>query len=136
MSRKQPVMSHDPLAGLAESATVNDTVSPREMSDNGRQPEESGAVIVLESTLTVAESAELHEALLGHMQALTPLVIDASEVEMIDTAGLQLLAATIKTASEKGVPVRIDAPSECLVGAARQIGLAGLLGLEDASQSA
>ncbi len=136
MSKKQPVMSHDPLAGLDEPGVVAATDSSQGVSDNGNQAGEGGTVVVLESALTIAESAELHNVLLGHMRASTSLVINASEVEMVDTAGLQLIAAMFKTASEKGVPVRIDTPSACFDGAARQVGLAALFGLDDTSQGA
>ena len=67
---------------------------------------------------------------------MTPLVICAADVETVDTAGLQLIAATFKSASEKGVAVRIDAPSECFTEAVRQIGLDALLGLDNKDQAA
>ena len=138
MSKKQPVMSHDPLAGLddpvamAMPGPVNHAGSRGDAGSSG----DDATVVVLESTLTIADAAELHEALLGHVRATTPLVLDASDVEIVDTACLQVIAATFRTAAEKGIPVRIDAPSECFVGAVRQIDLGALFGLEDNGQAA
>ena len=94
------------------------------------------AVVLLESALTIAESAELHEILLGHLRAMAPLTINAAQVEVIDAAGLQLVAATFRAARERGLSVQIDAPSACFVSASRQIGLDGLFGLGDGSRGA
>ena len=137
-------MSHDPLVGLTDAEGVSPAEAPpmpitEEHAPNrgdGGVSDRDATVVLLESTLTIAEAAELHEDLLGHMRAMNPLVINASDVEMVDTAGLQLIAATFKTASEKGVSVRIEAPSECFAGAVRQIGLGVLLGLDDDNQVA
>lgn len=130
-------MSHDPLTGLGdpEVTPVPGTGDHAGSRGDAGSLGDDATVVVLESTLTIADAAELHEALLGHMRVTTPLVLNASDVEMVDTACLQVIAAAFKTAGEKGVSVRIDAPSECFIGAVRQMGLDVLFGLDDNGQA-
>jgi anti-anti-sigma regulatory factor len=153
MSKKKPVMSHDPLAGLGEAVTqvagsdvaavtgmteeaiAANAESPTPENEN-RSPAATGeadaksATVALDASLTIAETAALQEIILAHFRSMTPLCLDASEVEMIDTAGLQLVATAYKTASEKGLEFRIHDPSQKFVQSANQIGLGELLGIQ------
>lgn len=141
MGKKRPVMSHDPMTGLDETgddirpdvASAPGVRKTSVASDINKSAHTDSAVVMLESTLTIAESTELHEILLGHVRSMKPLTINAAEVDIIDAAGLQLVAATFRTANEKGLSVQIDAPSACFVSAARQVGLDVLFGLNDGS---
>ncbi len=122
MSKKKPVMSHDPLAVLDDDA-VTDAAADVQAAGDGV------AVLNLDSSLTVAETAGLQEILLAHVRSMTPLRIDAADVETIDTAGLQLIAALYKTGAAKGLQVTLQAPSERFTDAASRIGLGALFGL-------
>jgi anti-anti-sigma regulatory factor len=153
MSKKKPVMSHDPLAGLAEAVTqvagpevaqetgmteaviVSDADPPTPENENpvtaaSGEADAKSATVTLDASLTIAETAALQEVMLTHLRSMTPLCLDASEVEMIDTAGLQLVATAYKTASEKGLEFRIKDPSQKFVQSANQIGLGELLGVQ------
>ena len=57
------------------------------------------------------------------------LVLDASKLERVDTAALQLLAALFRDAEPKGVKVSWENPSEPLKYAAGLTGLSATLGL-------
>ncbi|MCB1819832.1 MAG: STAS domain-containing protein, partial [Gammaproteobacteria bacterium] len=59
----------------------------------------------LPASFTIADVAEVHSLLRDSLVAMSSLSIDAAQVETIDTAGLQLLAAAHKTAVEKGVSI-------------------------------
>ncbi|MDJ0738225.1 MAG: STAS domain-containing protein [Gammaproteobacteria bacterium] len=115
-------MSHDPLAVLDDDA-VTDAAADVQAAGDGV------AVLNLDSSLTVAETAGLQEILLAHVRSMTPLRIDAADVETIDTAGLQLIAALYKTGAAKGLQVTLQAPSERFTDAASRIGLGALFGL-------
>lgn len=161
MSKKKPVMSHDPLEGLADEGgrqvgttapspviAADDAASTQaaevaagqdsaeasvsSAEEIGGTRDDGAAVIALDANLTIAETAALQEVLLARLRSTTTCRIDASEVESIDTAGLQLIAAAAKTAAEKGLELTIDKPSERFIDAACQIGLGGLLGVESA----
>lgn len=134
MNKKKPVMSHDPLAVLDDDAVpaAGDgaaAVDPADDAQVAGAASDGTAVLNLDSSLTVAEAAELKEILLAHVRSMTPLCIDASDVETIDTAGLQLIAALYKAAAAKGLQVTLQAPSDRFADAASRIGLGTLFGL-------
>lgn len=135
MRKKQPVMSHDPLATLTETDAPVKTTRRRGKAAAAIVPEEqvtpesdasSTVELQLPASFTIADVAEVHSLLRDSLVAMSSLSIDAAQVETIDTAGLQLLAAAHKTAVEKGVSIELRNPSEVLRRAAGQIGLAGL----------
>lgn len=139
MSKKKPVMSHDPLAGLNDddaTASPADAQTPPQPAGEGASAASDSdatggdAVIMLDSVLGIAEVSDLHEQLLGHVRALTPIRIHAADIESIDAAGLQLIASAYKTAREKGLEVSLVEPSAAFVSAAQQIGLAALFDLD------
>ena len=57
------------------------------------------------------------------------MIIDASKVERIDAAALQLLAALFRDSEHKGVKISWNNPSEPLKYAAKLTGLEAVLGL-------
>ncbi|MBS0372969.1 MAG: STAS domain-containing protein [Proteobacteria bacterium] len=58
--------------------------------------------------------------------------VDASQVALVDTAGLQLLIAAGRLASAHGRALRWQRPSTALVDAANRLGVARQLGLGEA----
>ena len=69
----------------------------------------------------------LIDALKTAIEAGNEVVIDASGVERIGQAGLQLLLGGQKTATTAGVAIRIADPSEVLTEAAALTGLSSHL---------
>lgn len=124
MSKKHPVMSHDPLADLSEPqvTSAEPAVSP------GAEGAEDQPV-ELPSSLTIADVGELHSTLVPKLQRVAPLFLDGKHVEVVDGAGLQLLASLVKTALEKGIEIRWQGASDGLLRAASQFGIAGRLGM-------
>lgn len=131
MSKKQTVMSHDPLAGLSDGPA--EQVDSATTDDSSASPEL--VTLELEDSLTIAEVSALQERLLLHVQAMDPLQIDACEVESVDAAGLQLIASAFKTAREKGLALSLTAVSETFLAAARQIGLDALFDLDQTADT-
>jgi anti-anti-sigma regulatory factor len=74
-------MSHDPL-----EAVVTDGQAPADAAD-------AGSAFALEATFTIAEVAAERDRLAAAVTPGGELVIDAGELELIDGAALQLLAA-------------------------------------------
>ncbi|MCP5414644.1 MAG: STAS domain-containing protein [Chromatiaceae bacterium] len=133
-------MSHDPLSEAAKAAA--DAESPESVATGSGAGEERGAtpnadsVIRLPPALTIAEVAEIHALLLKNLMANVPFSIAAEDVESIDTAGLQLVAAVLKSAAAKGVDVTLSAPSAVMCAAVKQVGLSGMAGFEPCGQVA
>ena len=133
-------MSHDPPAGLGGEADKHSSSQLAEADDaaprGNRAPVASAsgaadASIALDGSLTIAEAAELKARILQNVRTMTPLRFDATEVESVDTAGLQLLAVTFKAASEKGLEVGITGMSVAFANGASLIGLSSLFGIDN-----
>jgi len=144
MSKKTPVMSHDPLSALADPAgpmpdhegLSAGTAQPGEDGEDRAPARESadaaaGSVLELPDTLTIADVGTLHKTLGPLLNDSTALVIDGGSVERVDGAGLQLLTALFKEAVARQLPVRWQAASGVLRRGAADLGVGVLLGLED-----
>ncbi len=85
----------------------------------------------LQSHCTLDQVAALHAELLELLPVSEPVVIDASAVELIDSAGLQVLAAFVTSRSAAGRDVVWQQPEGVLADAASAVGLEGLMNLTD-----
>ena len=139
MSNKKPVMSHDPLAGLHESEATGEVVVVPEGAEVGSEARglkgEEG-VLVLESSLTIADVAAYQAVLQNAVDLGGPKRIDGRDVEMIDGAGLQLLTAFVKEMTQKAQQVSWLGVSENLERAARQFGVYKALHLDRSDDKA
>ncbi len=86
-------------------------------------------VIPCEGSLDIAVAHELYQTLQQAGDTSNPLVIDAANVEHIDTAALQLLCAFFQDAQVRGIDVQWQEPSPAVNEAAHLLGLEGLLAL-------
>ena len=81
------------------------------------------ANVRLDLSLTFYEVTALREQWLGILNARLPLLLDAAELQHCDTAGLQLLCATVKAARQAGLPCEVLDPSKVLLEAATHVGM-------------
>lgn len=86
--------------------------------------------IVLEEDVSIVQVAILKEAWLPVLDSGKDITIDASAVEDIDTAGLQLLLSLVKTAKDSGRSVTWDGPSEAVINAVKETSLRDALGIQ------
>jgi anti-anti-sigma regulatory factor len=84
--------------------------------------------LVFEPALDVAHARKLYHELDEVLAEHQPLTLDASHVERIDAATLQLIAAFCCAARDAGVPVRWSAASTVLRDAAALLDLLETLG--------
>jgi anti-anti-sigma regulatory factor len=82
----------------------------------------------LPATLEVAEVAGTHAALVARLGP-GALVIDVSAVASIDVAGIQLLCALVRTASQIGTEIVWRGSSAALADLAALLNLSAELGL-------
>lgn len=80
-------------------------------------------VLRLEGELGIARAIELKTLLLDQLRDTAQPTVDLSAVSRIDTAGVQLLLLTNKTASAMGKKVSWNAPSDAVREALRLLGL-------------
>ena len=105
----------------------------------GKTPKTSRArcrVLRLPATLGIAQVAELRGQFSEALDSGRPLAIDASAVEQLDGAAMQLLLAFQRRAAAAGRTPVWRKPSPPLMDAAALLGLDGELGLSaDSVQS-
>lgn len=85
--------------------------------------------IKLQNQLNIRYVSELKEVLQAEMNAGSPVVFDASEVEAVDGAAVQLLVAFSQHASVEGCEIEWLNPSEEFLSAVSLTGLNKVLGL-------
>ena len=129
MSTKRPVMSHDPLADL-EAEPPGEVVQVPEPAATTEADADDG-VLHMESSLTIADVDHCYTRLSGRLERGTAVVIDGGDLETVDGAGLQLLAAFVKEVGEQQLPLRWARVSEPLQRAAGVLGLTSALRLAD-----
>lgn len=86
--------------------------------------------IQLPQSLTIQSAAEDHSKLSALLTSVeSPVKIDASSVEEIDTAGMQLLLAMLNQLKSQSIEAQWDSPSEVLVQTADILGMSDALSL-------
>jgi len=75
---------------------------------------------------------EWRNKLLKILPVASDVVLEASDIERIDTTGLQVLIAFIKDANVKGISITWLVPSDVMRNAARLTGLTDALELPNA----
>lgn len=88
-------------------------------------------VIVCPESLDISMVAEFSTELRTALDSKQDIQFQASEIERADTAALQLLCTFFLDAQAEGLGIEWLEPSDSLVGAAKQIGLAEHLRLAD-----
>ena len=82
--------------------------------------------------MNIADVTEMQGELLAMLDKGGEVIIDASRIERIDTAMLQVLCAFGEDARGRGIKLEWREPSEYFIESARQLDLAACLGLEQA----
>lgn len=92
-------------------------------------PADAAGHLALRAQLTISEAPACQREFVDALADTDPLVLDGASVERVDTAGLQLLVALVKSATAAGRPVTWTVCSPVLVKAAQRLGLAPALNL-------
>jgi len=85
--------------------------------------------VPLGGDLGIEAATDLKSRLASHLAEPQPLLLDASQVHRVHTASMQVLCTLVLERRISGFETRITDPSECLLDAARLLGLGELLGL-------
>jgi anti-anti-sigma regulatory factor len=92
-----------------------------------------GDAFDLGEALTIMEVADTHQKFIELLDKGEAVALTANDVENIDGAGLQLLAAFVKDAGARDLKVCWGDVSEMVQEAASQVGLTEALGLPEVS---
>ena len=85
--------------------------------------------IVCEDSVDISGVSALHNQISSEIQQGCTISLDASQIERIDTAGLQLFAALFIDAATQNITINWLNPSDTLQTSARLLGLEELLQL-------
>jgi len=86
------------------------------------------APYALPAELTIYTVGDLHASLIRDLPAAdSALLLDASQVTDIDSAGLQLLLALAQACEHRGQAISLVAPSSALIQASTALGVQDLL---------
>jgi anti-anti-sigma regulatory factor len=85
--------------------------------------------VVLPAECAIASAPELRDGLLKRLSDARNVQIDASALQRIDTASLQVLAAFARDRRAEGLPVEWLSVPACLTDAAALLDLTDALGL-------
>ena len=96
---------------------------------NPGPPADKASVVRLSRVLRIADVAALHTRLEPRVHAKGELIIDASDVEALDTAVLQLLSVFMIERRSQNAKLTWQAPSEAFRKGAGLLGLESHLGL-------
>lgn len=80
--------------------------------------------------LDISQASGLHAALTKALQRKPPFVLDGSQIERTDTAGMQILAAFCHTVRHQKIEFRWHKPSINLLKSTELLGMHTLLGIE------
>jgi len=116
----EPIIKEDPEEIIQEPPLDNESTDEYQNDSN----------IILKSNLNIRYVSELHTQLLSALEKNNILDIDASAVEMIDTANLQLLVILKQEALKLDKNIIFDFPSDKFIESATQLGISELLGLD------
>jgi ABC-type transporter Mla MlaB component len=127
----------DPLAWLSEEEkeslqNQNDENILAQKSSSSSKQEESPFLIELDSAITIRDVSELLEQLNNISPDKNELVFEASKVERVDTAALQLLSGFYLFAIDAGKKVIWNRPSEALCKAVELLGLTKVINMQSA----
>ncbi len=91
--------------------------------------QQDGSIHLLFNTsLSVNNARALHARLGQVLASPVSLVLDAGQVEQVDTAAMQVLAGFCRHLREQGVPMRWRAMSPAILQAGHLLGLDALFG--------
>jgi anti-anti-sigma regulatory factor len=123
----EPVIeSYEPMATeeLAAEPIIENMAEPEQADD---------FKLALDATLNIQNVTDLHEQLLVMLEQNDKIEIDASAVDSIDTATLQLLIVLKQTAIKLQKEIIFDFPSDRFVESAELLGLAEMLEIDRAA---
>ena len=102
-----------------------------DMPNTAKEPD---GMMILDSRVVIQDVTELKARLTDLMDANEHIVIDASEVDSIDTAALQLLTAFTGKTAKQDMKLEWREPSASFADKARLLGLNDVLSLSAASE--
>lgn len=120
------------------NASEEQSVQPTESMESAAtsaEIEENELEIILDPSVMIGQAGELHERLCSLLNEPAIVSLQAGEVNVIDTANMQMLFAFARDRREKDLVTRIRSPSESFVNTANCLGMLDVLAVDTTSES-
>jgi anti-anti-sigma regulatory factor len=131
-TKKRVVKKKAARKSPAKKAAVKKKVARKSQKPMSRKPVKAGNKIVLKAVLAINDAKALYAELGKKLETKKDISIDASAVEMVDTAILQLLLAFARKSQLQNVAVKWVKPSHEFLSRSETLNLTKLLGLSEA----
>jgi len=112
----------EPVVAAAPSAAVEVVAS--------NKPSSADAVVVLAANCSIKDAGALKNSLCAVANETAAVTLDASAVERVDTATMQLLCAFVRDRSARKQSIVWRGESQALNDAVRLLGVAALIGFD------
>jgi ABC-type transporter Mla MlaB component len=121
--RKAPRQTGTTRRVAKATAPKRKTSTPKAAKPKASKP------VALPAECVIASAADLRNALLSRVTDAGNVQLDASAVQRVDTASLQVLAAFVRDRRADGLPLEWLGVPACLTDAANLLDLTNVLGL-------
>lgn len=130
-TKKRVVKKKATRKSPAKKSPVKKQAVKKSQKPMSRKSAKAGNKIVLKAVLAINDAKALYAELGKKLETKKDISIDASAVEMVDTAILQLLLAFTQKSQLQNVAVKWVKPSQEFLSRSRTLNLTRLLGLNE-----
>ena len=131
---KKPARKRVTEKKAAKTPVARKASVEKNKKSTSKNPARAGSTIVLKVVLAINDAKALHTELGEKLEAKKDISIDASAVEMADTAILQLLLAFVQKSQLQNLAVKWINPSQEFLNRSETLNLTGMLGLGEAKK--
>ena len=128
-AKKKPAVKKKADNRVKPKKTLPKKVKTKEQKKPKVETKPISKMLVLESSMVINKAADFHKLLKEYVADGQVVEIDASKVEIIDTAMLQLLFSFASNLEKNGLEISWHKPTEILLNKASVLGLSEHLGL-------
>lgn len=129
VQNKKPKRQHALKKATAKQADKNIKQATGENIQFTGKPADTSLNIELDPVITISETQSLYKQLQAHLDRGGDVTLDARQVHMIDTAGLQLLLAFVLELKNENRSINWRGVSPAFKETAGLLGLTELLGI-------
>ena len=120
---------HGPSGAPRAVGAISETSSNEEEQGNDDSGVDECLELILDPTMVIAQVGDFHERLCSLLDETQKIGLKAAEVNVIDTANLQLIFAFMRDRQSRGRETVIYKPSDTFMQSVRMLGMETCLGL-------
>lgn len=129
---KKRIKKNTSRKSLTKKSVVKKKIVKKSHKSMSRKSAGAGNKIVLKAVLAINDAKSLYAELSKKLEIKKGISIDASAVEMVDTAILQLLLAFVQKSKLQNIAVEWVKPSHEFFSRSETLNLTSMLGLSEA----